>query len=385
MDERDLLMIPGPTNVAPSVLGAMARPTLSHVSGSFANVLRQTLADLGRIFKTSGLILPLAGSGTLGAEVALANVIEPGDRVLAVSSGYFGDRLADVAATLGAKADKFEVPWGSVAEPSEVEKRLSSAHYKALLVVHVDTSTGAANPVEKLARVAKEKNALFVVDAVCSLGGMDVQVDAWGIDVCFTGSQKALGVPPGLAIISFGPSALKARDERKVPIGTYYGDLRRWAPVMKDPTIYFATHPVNMMYALHQSCKMIISEGLDARFARHTKLAAAFRAAIRSIGLRLLCQETASASTLTVAHYPDGVRDNELRKTMAEKYGVIVAGGLGPLSQKGFRVGHMGNVNRNDILATIAAVEGSLGEQGYNFSAGAAVAAANQTLATMSE
>jgi len=385
MGERDLLMIPGPTNVAPIVLGAMARPTLSHVSGSFANILKETLSDLGRLFKTNGLILPLAGTGTLGSEVALANVIEPGDKVLAVSGGYFGDRLADVAATLGAKVEKFQVPWGSVADPSEVERRLSSADYKALLVVHVDTSTGAANPVEKLGTVAKQKNALFIVDTVCSLGGMDVQVDAWGIDVCFTGSQKALGVPPGLAIISFGPSALKATDQRKVPIGTYYGDLRRWAPVMEDPTRYFATHPVNMIYALHQSCKMILSEGLDARFTRHAKLAAAFRAALRSIGLRLLCEETASANTLTVAYYPDGVRDGEFRKTMAEKYGVVVAGGLGPLSQKVFRVGHMGNVNRNDILATIAAVEGSLAEQGYNFTAGSAVAAANRTLATISE
>lgn len=241
--ERDLLMIPGPTNVAPTVLGAMAQPTLSHVSGTFANIMKETLADLGRVFKTTGLILPLAGSGTLGAEVALANVIEPGDRVLAVCSGCFGDRLAEVAATLGAKVDKFQVPWGSVADPNEIERRLSSADYKALLVVHVDTSTGAANSVEKLGAAAKGSDTLFIVDAVCSLGGMDVQVDAWGIDVCFTGSQKALAVPLGLAIISFGPNALKARDQRKAPIGTYYGDLRRWAPVIEDPTRYFATHP----------------------------------------------------------------------------------------------------------------------------------------------
>jgi len=385
MGERDLLMIPGPTNVAPTVLGAMARPTLSHVSGSFANILKETLADLGRIFKTTGLILPLAGSGTLGAEVALANVIEPSDKVLAICGGYFGDRLADIAATLGAKVEKFQMPWGSVAEPSEVEGRPSSADYKAVLVVHVDTSTGASSPVEKLGRLAKEKNVLFIVDTVCSMGGMDVQVDAWGIDVCSTGSQKALGVPPGLAIISFSPSALKARDQRKSPIGTYYGDLRRWAPVIEDSTTYFATHPVNMIYALHESCKMILSEGLDSRFTRHAKLAAAFRAGVQSIDLRLLCDEKASANTLTVAYYPDGVRDAEFRKTMAERYGVVVAGGLGPLSQKVFRVGHMGNVNRNDILATVAAVEGSLTEQGYSFTAGSAVAAANRTLATISE
>ncbi|WP_455285532.1 pyridoxal-phosphate-dependent aminotransferase family protein [[Eubacterium] cellulosolvens] len=366
MRERDLLMIPGPTNVSPAVLAAMSQPTLSHVSAKVAGILKETLTGLSRIFKTTGLILPLAGSGTLGAEIAVANVIEPGERVLAVSGGYFGDRLSEVASTLGAKVDVLQVPWGRVADPREVERKLSSASYKALLVVHVDTSTGAANPVDKLGAVAKAKDVLFVVDTVCSLGGMDVQVDAWGIDACFTGSQKALAIPPGLTIVSFSPKALKAREERKAPIGTYYGDLKRWAPVMQDPTKYFATHPVNMIYALQESCRMILSEGLDARFARHTRLAAAFRAAMRSIGLRLLCDEDVSASTLTVVYYPDGVRDGEFRKTMAEKHGIVVAGGLGPLSQKVFRVGHMGNVNQDDLNATIAAVESSLAEQGYS-------------------
>jgi alanine-glyoxylate transaminase/serine-glyoxylate transaminase/serine-pyruvate transaminase len=383
MDERSLLMIPGPTNVAPSVLSTLARPTLSHVSSTFADILKQTLADLGKIFKTkSGLILPLAGTGTLGSEVALANVIEPNDKVLAVSNGYFADRLGEVAATLGAKVDRVPVAWGSVADPNEVEKKLSTDNYKALLVVHVDTSTGAANPIEKLGRVARSRDILFIVDAVCSLGGMDVESDAWGIDVCFTGSQKALGVPPGLAIVSFGPNALKAREERKAPIGTYYGDLKRWAPVMEDPTKYFATHPVNMIYALHHSCNMILSEGLDARFARHTRMAEAFRAAMMSIGLQLLCKENECASTLTVTRYPNGVIDSEFRKTMAEKYGIVVAGGLGPLSQKVFRVGHMGNINRNDLLATIAAVEGSLMEQRFEFTS-SGVAAANRTLAAV--
>ncbi len=186
MQERELLMIPGPTNVSPAVLRAMSRPTLSHVSVNHANILKETLTALSGIFKTNGLILPLAGTGTLGAEIALANVIEPCDRVLAISGGYFGDRLSEVASTLGAKVDVLQVPWGRVADPNEVEKRLSSAPYKALLVVHVDTSTGAANPLEKLGAVAKAKDVLFIVDTVCSLGGMDVQVDTWGIDVCFT-------------------------------------------------------------------------------------------------------------------------------------------------------------------------------------------------------
>jgi len=382
LNERDLLMIPGPTNVDPVVLRSMAKPVLSHVSGSFADIFKETIADLRRIFQTDGLILPLAGSGTLAAEIALANIVEAGDRVLAVSGGYFGDRLAEIASTLGAKVDKLEIPWGSAANPKDVERRLSSADYKAVLVVHVDTSTGVANPAKELAALAKSRNTLFVLDTVCSMGGMNVQVDDWGIDVCFTGSQKALAIPPGLAIVSFNAKALEVRNKRKSPIGTYYGDVKRWIPILEDPTKYFATQAVNMIFALNQTCKMILAEGLASRFARHAKLASAFRAGLRAIGLRLLCEETVSADTLTVAYYPKGVDDAKFRKTMAEKYGVVVAGGLGAFKGKAFRVGHMGSVNANDILSTISATEGSLASQSYEFKAGAGIAAANRILRT---
>lgn len=382
MSERNLVMIPGPTNVDPTVLRSMAKPTLSHVSDTFVNITKETLNDLHQIFKTTGLILPLAGSGTLGLEVGLANIIEPNDRVLSISGGYFGDRLAEVATTLGAKVDKLDVPWGSAANLQEVETRLSSNDYKAMLVVHVDTSTGVANPAKELAALAKKKNALFVLDTVCSMGGMDVQVDNWGIDVCLTGSQKALAIPPGMTIISFSSKALATRNQRKTSLRIYYGDIKRWEPVLQDPSKYFATPAVNMMYALHESCKMILSEGLETRFARHAKLASAFRSGLRAIGLRILCEENVAADTLTVPYYPDGVRDTVFRKTMGERYGIAVAGGLGPLREKAFRVGHMGNVNRNDILATISAIEGSLAEQNYDFKTGSGISAANRTLMT---
>ena len=382
MGERNLVMIPGPTNVDPTVLRSMAKPTVSHVSDSFVNITKETLDDLHQIFKTTGLILPLAGSGTLGLEVGLANIIEPNDRVLSISGGYFGDRIAEVASTLGANVDKLNLPWGTTPNLEEVERKLSSNDYKAMLVVHVDTSTGVANPAKELASLANQKNALFVLDTVCSMGGMDVQVDNWGIDVCLTGSQKALAIPPGMAIISFSPKALSARNQRKTPLRTYYGDIKCWEPVLQDPSKYFATPAVNMMYALHESCKMILSEGLEARFARHAKLASAFRSGLRAIGLRILCEEKVAANTLTVPYYPDSVKDGIFRKTMGEKYGIAVAGGLGPLREKAFRVGHMGNVNRNDILATISAIEGSLSEQNYEFKTGSGVAAANRTLMT---
>jgi len=382
MTERDLLMIPGPTNVDPKVLRSMARPTLSHTSTAFATVFKETVTDLGRIFQTKGTVLPLAGTGTLGAEVALSNVIEPGDRVLSISAGYFGDRLAEISKNLGANVDKLEVSWGSAARLDDVERKLSETPYKVVMVVHVDTSTGVANPVKQLGSLAKAKGVLFVVDSVCSMGGMDVRVDEWGINVCFTGSQKALAAPPGMTVISFDSKAIEARESRSTPPSSYYGDIKRWLPILQEPTRYFATPAVNMVYALHESCRMILSEGLEERFRRHAKLATAFRAGLRAMGLQLLCEDSVASNTLTVAYYPKGVSDVEFRKSMAEDYGVVVAGELGPLKDKAFRVGHMGNVNRSDILSTLSAVEGSLQRQAYRFQPGSGVAAANRSLQT---
>jgi len=380
MGERDLVMIPGPTNVDPKVLRSMARPTLSHTSGAFATIFKETLADLGRIFKTNGLVLPLAGTGTLGAEVAFSNVIEPGDKVLVISGGYFGDRLADIAANLGGKVDKFEVPWGATPKVDDVEKMLSLTKYKVMAAVHVDTSTGVANPAKELGALARAKDVLFLLDTVCSMGGMDVQVDEWGVNVCFTGSQKALAVPPGMTIVSFDTKAQKAREQRKTSPASYYGDLKRWLPILSDPTKYFATPPVNMMYALREGCRMVLEEGLEERFSRHATMASAFRAGLRAIGLRLLCDDAVASNTLTVAYYPSGVRDAEFRKSMQEAFGVVVAGELGPLKDKAFRVGHMGNVNRSDILSTLGAIEGSLSKEGYKFQLGAGTSAANTVL-----
>ena len=379
MNERNLLMIPGPTNVDPSVLRSLSRPTLSHVSGEFATLLKETVKDLQKIFQTAGIVLPVAGTGTLASEIALANILEPEDRVLAISGGYFGDRLAEVATILGASVGKMQVSWGALPDVREVDRKLSADHYKAVLAVHVDTSTGAANPAQEIAATAKSHGVLFVLDAVCSLGGIELAMDAWGIDVCFAGSQKALAVPPGLAVVGFGASAVKTRENRNGPMATYYGDIKRWIPVLEDPTAYFATHPVNMIYALNRGCQMILEEGLGERFKRHARIANAFRSAMQSIGLTLLCRESDSANTMTVIYYPNGVDDLRFRKCLVDS-GIVVAGGLGPLKGKTFRVGHMGNVDKNDLLATISAIEKALSEQNHSFTHGAGVAAANRLL-----
>jgi alanine-glyoxylate transaminase/serine-glyoxylate transaminase/serine-pyruvate transaminase len=379
LNERNLLMIPGPTNVDPSVLRSLSCPTLSHVSGDFAAILRETISNLEKIFQTHGVVLPVAGTGTLGAEIALTNILEPADRVLAISGGYFGDRLAEMATVLGASVDKMQIQWGETVDVREVERRLSATRYKAVLAVHVDTSTGAVNPASQLAEAAKSNGSLFVLDAVCSLGGMELAMDAWGIDVCFAGSQKALAAPPGLAIVAFGPSAMRTRENRRSPMATYYGDIKRWSPVLQDATNYFATHPVNMIYALNRSCEMILSEGLENRVKRHSRIANAFRAAIQSMGLKLLCKETESANTMTVTYYPTGIEDARFRKSVSES-GIVVAGGLGPLKGRTFRVGHMGNIDQNDLLATVSAIEKALVDQRHSFTLGAGVAAASRML-----
>jgi len=378
--ERDLLMIPGPTNVDPIVLRALSRPTVSHVSSSFASTFKNALENLKKVMKTTGDVFVVAGSGTLAMEMAVANVIEPNDRVLVVSNGYFGDRFVDVVSRFSDKVEKLSFVWGKAAEPDKIDEKLRQGNYKAAIVVHVDTSTGAANDIHEIAQVVKKHNALFILDTVCSLGGMDVQVDAWGIDVCLSGSQKALAVPPGLAVLSAGKEALDARAKRRTKVQSYYMDFENWIPVMRDPSKYFATPPVNMIYGLHESLNMVAAEGLEKRFARHVALSKAVQSAFTKLGLEIVAEENRRAYTMTAAYYPAKVDDESFRSRMAARHGVVVAGGLGQLRGKSFRVGHMGNVSPNDILATVGAVETTLLDLGYSFQAGAGTGGAVEVL-----
>jgi alanine-glyoxylate transaminase/serine-glyoxylate transaminase/serine-pyruvate transaminase len=377
--ERQLVMIPGPTNVDPAVLRALAKPTTSHVSPSFVEIFRGALGNLKKVMKTSGDVFVVAGSGTLAMEMAVSNVVEPNEKVLVVSTGYFGDRFVDVVSRFTSQVEKISFEWGKAADPSKIKEKLQNGKHKAAIVVHVDTSTGVANDVREIAKVVKDQGALFILDTVCSLGGMDIRVDEWGIDVCLSGSQKALAVPPGLAILSASKEALDARAKRKTKVPSYYMDFENWVPVMRDPSKYFATPPVNMIYCLAQSLEMILSEGLEKRFARHAAIAKAMRSALERIGLRIVAEDGWRADTMTAAHYPSGIEDEAFRSGMAKR-GVIVAGGLGQLRGKIFRVGHMGNVSANDIVATIGAIEGSLSQLGYLFQLGAGVGAALESL-----
>ncbi|MEM2522956.1 MAG: alanine--glyoxylate aminotransferase family protein [Candidatus Bathyarchaeia archaeon] len=385
MFERELLMIPGPTNVDSRVLRAMCKPPLSHTSLEFASIFKEALDNLKKVFMTRDEVFVVAGSGTLALEMAIANIVEPGDKVLNTVSGYFGQYFVEISKVYGAKPRVLEVPWGKPVKPELVKEALKEDDYKVVTVTHVETSTGLVNPIKEIGEVVRRNsNAFYIVDTVCSLGGMEVRVDDWHIDVCVSGSQKCLGVPPGLALVAANSRALEYVEKRKVPVGSWYGSFKNWLPVMRDPTKYFATPAVNMIYALNEALKLVLEEGLENRFKRHYILAEAFRTAIEALNLKLVAERESAANTVSAICYPEGVDDNQFRNKMKE-HGIVVAGTLGPLKGKGFRVGHMGNVNQNDIFATIAAIESTLKRLGCKVEIGKGVAAAQEKLLSLTK
>lgn len=383
MLEREILMIPGPTNVDPKVLRALSKPPLSHTSQEFANIFKEALNNLKKVFMTNSEVFVIAGSGTLALEMTIANIVEPGDKVLNLVSGFFGSYFVEISKVYGATPRVLEVPWGKPVKPEQVKEALLEDYYKAVTVTHVETSTGVANPVREIGKVVKKhSDAFYIVDTVCSLGGMEVRVDEWGIDACASGSQKCIGVPPGLALIAVSQKTLEYLEKRKTSVGSWYGSFKNWLPVMREPTKYFATPPVNMVYALHEALKLIVEEGLENRFRRHYVLAEAFRAAVNALNLNLIAEKESVANTVTGVYYPENIDDSQFRNEM-KKRGIIVASTLGPLKGKGFRVGHMGNVNQNDMFATINAIETTVRKLGYKVELGKGAAAAQEKLLSL--
>jgi aspartate aminotransferase-like enzyme len=378
--ERDLLMIPGPTMVSPRVLRALSKPVLSHVGKEFVEGFTEALRLQKWLFMTEGTPFMLAGSGTLGMEAIIANIVEKGDKVLCVSNGFFGERWEDIVAAHGGVADRMRFDWGAAVDLKQLEERLDSGNYKAFTVEHVDTSTGNANPIDKIGELARGNDALYVVDSVCGVGGMPLKMDEWNIDLCLTGSQKALGAPPGLTLFCANARAWKAVESRKTPVADYYADLKRWKPVMENPRGYFATPAVGMVLGMLEALKIIQEEGLEARWRRHKVYSQAFLAGLKALGLRSFPAKGHEAHTLSVPVVPDGVNDSDMRGLMQLKYGVTIAGGLGKIAGKTVRVGHMGSATTNDVVATLSALEMSLMELGYKMEPGSGVGAAEKAL-----
>ena len=356
-----LLMIPGPVPVRDDVLAALAQPVRSHTSAENAASLRRAQAGIRALVGSdSALVHVLAGSGTLAMEVALVNHAAPGDRVVVCSEGFFGDRFVEIASALGQEAVPVRSEWGRRLDPEAVRRACASGPAPAVVTVtHVDTSTGVLADVPALVAIARECGALVVLDGVCATGAVEETMDAWGVDVVITGAQKGLGLPPGLTV-----AAVSARArERRAALGSvaaYYADLRRWEPVMEEPTRYFSTHATSLVRALGVSLDAIEAEGLGPRFERHRRVAAGLRAGMAELGFTPLTEPAALAPTLSVLALPEGVDDAELRAGVAAR-GVLVAGGLGAFAGRGIRVGHLGNAGAAEVERTLAAMAGALG------------------------
>ncbi len=374
-----LLLIPGPTPVPQRVLEALARPTESHSSSVTAAALQRLQAGVAQAVgaqpggQDAPLVLVLAGSGTLALECGIVNLVAPGDKLLVVSHGLFGDRYAAVGRAIGADVEVVECPWGEQVPPEQVEAALKSSGARVMAATHVDTATGVVSPFREYAEIADRLGVTMVLDAVATVGGMPVDMIDNGIDVVVTASQKALGMPPGLAILVVSQRALEAR--RRLPgCRSYFLDWLNWEPTMADSAgRYFATLPTNMIVAGGAAADIAIEEGWDNRFRRHRRMARSVRRGLRALGLTPLADEAVLGATVTATGVPAGVTPADLRLEVA-KDGVAIAGAIGKWAPLGVRFGHMGAADLPDLLQGVAAVEAALARLGAPVERGAGVA-----------
>lgn len=382
MNNKKMVMIPGPTPVVRSIQDQMGRETAAFGDPMFVKDYRELVLDLKNLFKTTGEAFVIAGTGTMAMEMAIANTTKSGDNILIVSHGFFGDRFIDICQRKGLNVDILTSEWGKIVPVSRIEEKLREKKYAALTVTHVDTATGVAAPVGEIGRMVKQfQDTLFIVDGVCATAAEPEYIDDMGIDILFTGSQKAFGVSPGIAIVWAGERALT----RRKSLGTipeFYIDFEKWLPIMQDPSKYFATPAINLVWAMKESVRIIKEEGLDNRSNRHKIMARAMQDSLQAIGFRLLAEEGCRAVTLSNLIYPEGINDLEFRGELA-KQGVVVAGGLGPYAGKMFRLGHMGNIDMHDLVSVIAAIERTAIKCGMNVLPGSGLAVLQSHLLNM--
>lgn len=364
-----IVAIPGPTPVVKSIQDQMAREMQAFGDPRFVKDYKEVLEDLKTLWDGKGQVFVIAGTGTLAMEMAVANTLEEGDNLLVVSHGYFGDRFIEICERKKINVDVIQSQWGKIVPVEEIDKKLSEKNYQAITVSHVDTSTGVAAPVAEIGEMMKKyPETIYIVDGVCATAAEDEKLNQMNIDVLLTGTQKAFGVCPGLAIVWANKKAL----ERRKSLGTirdYYVDFEKWIPVMEDPSKYFATPAVNLIWALEESLRIIKEEGIEERYNRHKKHAKATQSALEALGFKILAEKEHRAVTLSNVLYMDGVDDGEFRKILGEE-GAVVAGGLGAYAGKMFRLGHMGNIDKHYLVSVIGAIERTLLRLGVEFEVG---------------
>ena len=382
---RSFLMIPGPTEIPWRVISAMMKPSCDHHDPAFnIGVLDSTLIRMRDLFQTQNEIIAVPGSGRVGQQAAINSLIEPGDKVLCIVAGIFGGWMREMVQRIGGKTVELSVGWGKAFDAREVETLLAQGEFKAITMVHNETTTGSAYPIKEIGGLAKKHDALFIVDTVSSLGGVDIRTDEWNIDVNLTASHKCIAAPTGLAILSISQKAWRTMEVRKTPAMDFAYDLHRWKKMWIPPerggSLLFGfrrqpiTMPIYLVYALQEAVTMALEEGIENRFRRHRASGEAVRRAAQALGLDLYSDPSIASATLTAIKIPAGIDGRKVINTMKEEFGIQIAGGLEKLSGAIWRIAHMGVVASPDfILPTLRALEGALKQAGFSARSGSGV------------
>ena len=385
---QKVLLGPGPSSVHPRVLQALALPVMGHLDPAFFQVMDDVCEMLRQVFHTKNVMtVPISSTGTGAMETACANIIEPGDTVLICRNGYFGIRLGDIAERCGATVHLIDTPWGKSVDPQMLRDELKKhSGLKAVGVVHAETSTGVISDMKEIVDVIHESGALAIVDAVTSLGGHEVRMDDWGMDVCYSATQKCLGAPPGLAPISLSDAAMEVVSKRPTKVQSFYFNLKDLESYWNQTRAYHHTSPINMTYALREALRMMMEEGQENRIQRHARVAAGLRAGAEALGLDLLAEDGHRLNPLTTVSVPDGIEDAKVRRALLNEHDIEIGGGLGEFAGKAWRIGLMGESARErNVFALLSALETILHKEGYEVAFGASLSAAQRAIATFEE
>ena len=357
-----ILLGPGPSMASPRVLRALGAPLVGHLDPQFLALMDEVQSLLRYVFQTENeLTIPISGTGSAGMEASLCNFIEKGDRVLVAINGYFGERLYQMAGLYGAQVERLEKPWGQVFDPAEIETALKGKNYKLVALVHAETSTGALQPgIAEITAAAHHHGALLVLDTVTSLGGLPVEIDAWGVDVAYSGSQKCLSAPPGLAPLTVSPRARQALRSRGTPVANWYLDLTQLDKYWGQERTYHHTAPISMNYALREALRLVAEEGLQERFARHRENAELLWDGLEALDLSLLVPAQNRLPTLTTPRVPPGVDELAVRRRLLNDFNIEIAGGFGPLKGQIWRIGLMGFSSRGENVLLLLAALGEI-------------------------
>ncbi len=378
-----ILMGPGPSDIHPRVLEALGRPTVGHLDPYYLKIMDELQSMLRDLFLTKNrMTMAISGTGSAGQEATVLNLVEPGERVMICVNGVFGGRLADMAERAGGEVTKIERPWGQVFTVAELEEALARVKPKIVAIVMAETSTGAWQPIEEIAAAVRDAGAMLILDTVTALGGIPVEIDKWQIDAVYSGTQKCLSCPPGLAPVSFSDRAVEEILKRREKVRSWYLDVSLISNYWGGDRVYHHTAPINMTYALHEALRLVLEEGLAECIVRHRLNHRALKTGLAALGIGYATQEGHQLYQLNAVRIPDGVDDATVRKALLERFGIEIGAGLGVFKGKVWRIGLMGYSSRqSNVLLLLAALEQLLAEHGHRFEHGASVAAANAVYA----